>query len=221
LPEHIQISIEELKIAPIRLKALDVCTIKSGSRAESEEAVRALLLSIGITKRAINTAYKVLNGKKAMRVAAIVTATTGRRIEPDRRRGVRARLIGIDKRAASNMYKKLDKYGLANDTVMEALTLATKVASTPDVVAELCASDDPHYTTGYVAVNGPGYIRIPHIKKTGSISGGRVIFVGENTDPDEVIEWLEKVPVIVGSTGTVMGNISVNNIHCRQVSLQK
>ena len=55
----------------------------------------------------------------------------------------------------------------------EALVLATKVQSCPGIVGELCWSDDPDYTVGYVACNGI-YHRIPNMKEMGNPIGGRV-----------------------------------------------
>ena len=49
--------------------------------------------------------------------------------------------------------------------VKEALMLASKAASWPDVIAEVCISDDPDYTTGYIASKELGYLRIPNIKR--------------------------------------------------------
>ena len=45
----------------------------------------------------------------------------------------------------------------------EALVLASKVQSAEGIVGELCWSDDPDYTVGYVACNGI-YHRIPNMK---------------------------------------------------------
>ena len=78
----------------------------------------------------------------------------------------------------------------------EALVLASKVQSAEGIVGELCWSDDPDYTVGYVACNGV-YHRIPNMKKLGSHIGGRVFFVQPEIDRESVIEYLEKAPVLV------------------------
>jgi 6-carboxyhexanoate--coA ligase len=78
----------------------------------------------------------------------------------------------------------------------EALVLASKVQSAEGIVGELCWSDDPDYTVGYVACNDI-YHRIPSMKEFGSNLGGRVFFVKTNTDVDCVIKYLEKAPVLV------------------------
>ena len=83
-----------------------------------------------------------------------------------------------------------------NDHMREALVLASKVQSGEGIVGELCWSDDPDYTVGYVACNGT-YHRIPNMKELGSAIGGRVFFVRSDIDRDSVIEYLEKTPVLV------------------------
>ena len=63
-------------------------------------------------------------------------------------------------------------------------------------MGELCWSDDPDYTVGYVACNGV-YHRIPNMKKLGSRYRGPCIFVQPEIDRESVIEYLEKAPVLV------------------------
>jgi len=77
--------------------------------------------------------------------------------------------------------------------------LASKVASVKGTIAELCWSDDPFYTTGYVASKKLGYVRIPHLKKEGDYHGGRVFFVDfvNTVEINDYIEEIEKTPVLV------------------------
>ena len=83
-----------------------------------------------------------------------------------------------------------------NEHMREALVLASKVQSADGIVGELCWSDDPDYTVGYVACNGV-YHRIPNMKELGSVIGGRVFFVRSDIDCESVVEYLEKAPVLV------------------------
>ena len=82
----------------------------------------------------------------------------------------------------------------------EALILATKTAHAPGVVAELCISDDPHYTTGYFA-NAGRYVRIPNVKEHGSPAGGRVYVIddahADGAALEELICYLKHTPVLV------------------------
>ena len=83
-----------------------------------------------------------------------------------------------------------------NVHMREALVLATKVQSCPGIVGELCWSDDPDYTVGYVACNGI-YHRIPNMKEMGNPIGGRVFFVDTNRPIREIVDYLENTTVLV------------------------
>ncbi|HDH00387.1 MAG TPA: hypothetical protein ENG80_01065, partial [Nitrospirae bacterium] len=81
------------------------------------------------------------------------------------------------------------------------------VAYCPDVIAELCISDDPSYTTGYIAIKPEGYIRIPNIKSRGCPSGGRAYFLKSRCNVSGVIDYLEKRPVMVTEPSRLNGII--------------
>ena len=120
-----------------------------------------------------------------MRGAMLVDAITGERLDTGDR-GVRV----------SHM-DSFDSHALGdNEHMSEALVLASKVQSADGIVGELCWSDDPDYTVGYVACNGV-YHRIPNMKELGSDIGGRVFFVRSDIDSESVIEYLERAPVLV------------------------
>ena len=121
-----------------------------------------------------------------MRGAMLVCAGTGARLEPDCERGVRV----------SHMDALEYTQVTGKDAAREALVLSSKVAAHPDVIAELCISDDPEYTTGYVAHAGT-YTRIPHIKPAGSRAGARAFLVREGADIPALIDYLEHQPVLV------------------------
>ena len=87
------------------------------------------------------------------------------------------------------------------ENLKEALTLSTKVLHHPDVLSELCISDDPDYTA-YISVKGLGYCRLFNIKPAGLPLGGRVFFVREGVDVENLISYFESKPVIVSSVST-------------------
>ena len=64
-------------------------------------------------------------------------------------------------------------------------------------MAELCWSDDPAYTTGYVAIPRVGYVRLPHLKAAGDAHGGRALFVAPGSDAGLVSAWLEDAPCLI------------------------
>ncbi len=210
-PDKVIITIEDIKQRPKVISALPVATINCRTPREGKKAVIALLQSSGISERAVDTAFGLIK-KGTMRGAAVVAAETGKRLEPDRERGVRVSRLGISQQASKLLSARLSRQGINTDTVKEALVLASKVISRKDVLAELCVSDDPDYTIGYVASERFGYIRILHIKHKGSTEGGRAFFVRESPDIAEIMNYLENVPVLIKKISLCRGNISVDEI---------
>ena len=145
-----------------------------------------LLQCTTITETAVKKAIGMLkNLDTSMRGAMLVDAISGERLD-EGNRGVRV----------SHM-DSFDSHALGdNEHMREALVLASKVQSADGIVGELCWSDDPDYTVGYVACNGV-YHRIPNMKELGSDIGGRVFFVRPDIDRESVITYLEKAPVLV------------------------
>ncbi|MBI5634616.1 MAG: 6-carboxyhexanoate--CoA ligase [Nitrospirae bacterium] len=211
-PDSIVITIEELK-KPLRsISALPVMTVKCGSSSRAEAITGILLRSSGVSMKAITSALSILQNRESMRGASLVLASSGQRVEPDMLRGVRASRFGIAGSAEKALTAELNMLGINTQTVREALVLASKVASCRDVMAEVCISDDPDYTTGYVASEGLGYIRIPHIKKKRDRRGGRIFFIREAADIPGVIAYLEKTPVIIQSIKPCPGEKNLDEI---------
>jgi 6-carboxyhexanoate--CoA ligase len=171
--------------------------IDCAAPSEAETIIADCLDELGVSRKAQAAARAVLRGRATMRGAALIDLRSGKRLEPDRSRGVRVSLLGISPDADRGLRRRLSRRGINTDTVREALVLASKVAACPAIVAEVCISDDPDYTTGYVASSRTGYLRIPAIKEFGSPAGGRVFFVKSGTTIDPVINYLEEQPVII------------------------
>jgi 6-carboxyhexanoate--CoA ligase len=209
--DRIIITIEDIKQKPKTITALPVVTIENTTSQKGNKIAEQLLQTSGISKTAIDRAFQLIK-KNGMRGAALITAEKGGRLEPDRQRGIRVSRHGITKPALKELSSKLSKYDINTDTVQEALILASKVSSCEHVIAELCVSDDPDYTTGYVASRDFGYVRIPHIKNKGSKSGGRAFFVKEGIDIGNVIEYLERMPVMISKVSSCKGTASIDEI---------
>lgn len=176
-------------IPPEKIRYIDCLKVeehKTGSISESHQLVTDLLQGSNISEEAVHKAISLLKSlDKSMRGAMLVDAITGERLDIGNR-GVRV----------SHM-DSFDSYALGdNEHMREALVLASKVQSADGIVGELCWSDDPDYTVGYVACNGV-YHRIPNMKELGSNIGGRVFFVRSDIDSESVIEYLERAPVLV------------------------
>lgn len=153
---------------------------------ESHELAISLLHKSPISLMAIHKAFQYLQDLPcSMRGAMLVDSITGERLDVGDR-GVRvSHMDSIDnERIGCNTHMK------------EALVLASKVQSCEGILGELCWSDDPDYTVGYVSFCGV-YHRIPHMKAIGSDIGGRVFFIDKNARLETIIEYLENTPVIV------------------------
>ena len=168
------------------IDCLQVEEHRANTIAEAHQLAIELLQGTHITEVAIQNAMTFLKElDSSMRGAMLVDATTGKRIDIGNR-GVRvSHMDSFDSESLGD-----------NEHMREALVLASKVQSAEGIVGELCWSDDPDYTVGYVACNGI-YHRIPKMKELGSHIGGRVFFVRSEIDRESVIEYLEKAPVLV------------------------
>ena len=176
-------------IPPEKITYIDCLKVeehKTGSIYESHQLATELLDGPAISKTAVHKAISMLKSlDRSMRGAMLVDAITGERLDTGNR-GVRV----------SHM-DSFDSHALGdNEHMREALVLASKVQSADGIVGELCWSDDPDYTVGYVACNGV-YHRLPNMKELGSNIGGRVFFIQSDIDSESVITHLESAPVLV------------------------
>lgn len=137
---------------------------------------------------------QLLSLPESMRGAMLVDMRTGQRLDPWGQRGVRvSRMSFADETAAITA---LNTAGYSGVHLEEALVLASKVLSAPGVVGELCISDDPDYTTGYVSY-GSTYHRLHHMKPVGSPLGGRLFFVDATADIAAIKKYLETTVTLV------------------------
>lgn len=196
-PDTIVITIEEIAEVPVCAPLLPLRTLECSTPEDAWSLIETRLAGFGVSARALRSAQRVLKSGRTMRGAALIAAQSGRRLEPDPIRGIRVSRLGIDKASEKNLVHSLSRLHINNPTVREALILASKVASCKDILAEVCFSDDPDYTTGYLASRTAGYLRVPNVKSPGDMHGGRVFFANEDSDIKNIIDWLEKKPVIV------------------------
>jgi 6-carboxyhexanoate--CoA ligase len=196
-PDKIVITLEKVSGRPLKSAVLSVETAESASPDAARVLIRAKTVRLGISAPALAAAFRVLYSGNVMRGASLISSVSGKRLEPDKKRGIRVSCFGTDRASDAALSEKLISLGLNNTTVKEALLLASKVASCRDIIAEICVSDDPDYTTGYIASRKFGYLRILNIKKTGSMCGGRVFFVREGADTGRVISYLQNKPVVL------------------------
>lgn len=211
-PDTIVITLEKLRQKPLMIQSLPVKTMKSRSRVTSERCIREILIAADISLHAVEKGFSIVRGDQTIRGAALVTSASGSRIDPDRKRGIRVSRLGITEKASRLLSRKLAAQKINFSAVKEALILASKVAVSQYIMAELCVSDDPDYTTGYVSSKKYGYVRMPHIKRKKSKKGGRVFFVSDNTDVDALTEFLETTAVIVNKVAQCSGVAPLHEI---------
>lgn len=208
--DEIRLTVEELKETPKKISSLPLFSLNTRNAEAAMRATHKILTSVGITGRAVEEAFRALNIGITMR-GAMLMDIEGVRLEPDLLRGVRVTRMGITKKASTDLSRKLGRLGLNNNTVKEALILASKVHRYRMVLGELCISDDPYYTTGYIATRAHGYIRLPRIKKRGIPYGGRAFFItgGEVKD---LIKYLQQTPVIINEIKPCAGKVTLKEI---------
>jgi 6-carboxyhexanoate--CoA ligase len=194
-PDFVNLKVEEVKEEPIRAPLLPVFH----TTKPPEEVLRELFPLAGIPVELGFRVYDLLlsgpaPGGRVMRGAMLVEVPTGKRLEPDRERGVRASFLGLEEETEERL--KLEAGELYTENLKEALLLTTKINYFDGVIGELCVSDDPDYTTGYFSIAGRGYFRLFGVKPRGHPKGGRAIFVREGVNLEKLIDFLERKPFI-------------------------
>lgn len=194
--DFIRITIEKLQLErqqcgfPLATYSEQATTIEEGRKRVTEHLYQG---NIGMP--AIQAALAFLSSTPNMRGAILMDGETGERLDNRGQKGIRVSRMDWD----PDFYKEWLQCHptLSSPRIAEAIALATKVMNSKDTLAELCWSDDPEYTTGYVATK-KGYIRIPHLKEEGSESGGRVFFIQRTTNIPNYIAYLEREPLLIG-----------------------
>ncbi len=200
-PDFINFKIEEIDEDDIIYKKrLNINQHHVNSKEEGLNLAKELLkendVSEESTQKAIQT---LLDLEDSMHGAMLIDKDTGDRIDNKGIKGVR--VTGIASADITKYKESLKNDGREGLHLEEALILASKIASTKGIVAELCWSDDPSYVIGYVGTKDT-YERIPILKDEGTPIGGRVFFVDTNQlnddyTLDDLMNYLEKQVVLI------------------------
>ncbi|ARK28858.1 6-carboxyhexanoate--CoA ligase [Halalkalibacter krulwichiae] len=195
-PDFLQVTVEEV-VEPIDyLKPLPIHSHQVNSLQEGQGKAINLLELCGIPTSTIEKAYRVIANplNRGLRGAMFIDIDTGQRVDRRGEKGVRVSRMDWNEEnfILWATRKKINK----SLRIKEAVTLATKVANCPEVMAELCWSDDPDYLTGYVSSIKIGYQRISKLKKFGDESGCRIFFV-RACDVTSCIDYLENRPTLL------------------------
>jgi len=206
----IAVTVERLDEAPVEMPCLRVCTLDvpdsvahngnntsearvGPSRAAAEEILRL----VGVGPAAIARAWRIIDNIETPGGAALIDMNDAQRLDDFAAGGLRVTRFAYTKAARAEVDKALRDAGLTHFRTREALALASKAAACTGIEAELCVSDDPAYTTGYVASGSAGYVRVPAIKAEGSRRGGRVYFVAGGADVCGIVLYLTRTPVLI------------------------
>ncbi len=214
-PDFIRFTVEA--VAPEELHhvpALPITTVRTAGADEAERAARHLLSEAGAGEGALESAFAALRSGwnpagRPLRGAALVDQRSGARLDPNPERGVRVSRLDYSAIGRTTAGQMLAEHGLSHFRVREALAIATKVLWA-GVTAELCWSDEPDYTTGYVATRQQGYLRFPGFKPAGA-RGGRAFFIDPATLPSggvtDLIFRLEEQCVLIEPPIHVRGSV--------------
>lgn len=196
--DFINIKIEEIDEEKLELlKPLEVTTVEVENHIQGISSLKVMLNKLGIDKEKSNQVVDMLESTYNMRGAILLDINTLERLEHDKNRGIRATYMDFE----GGKLNHLTKDTKHNSHFIEALALATKVSNAPNIIGEICYSDDPNYTAGYISSKKYGYIRFPYLKELGSTKGGR-IFLYDSTDEDlnnidRCIDYIENTKVII------------------------
>ncbi|MCC3868958.1 6-carboxyhexanoate--CoA ligase [Terrisporobacter mayombei] len=193
--ENINIKIEKLDEDKITyLEPLKVTTVEVENHIEGFECVKHLLNKLGIDDRKSDKVLKIFKEAPNMRGSILLDINTLERLEPDKERGIRVTYMDFENFNTNRLTKESGH----NTHFIEALALATKVINCPCIIGEICYSDDPNYTAGYISSKKYGYVRFPHLKQLGDESGGRIFLYDSSLDNvKDCLEYIEKSKTII------------------------
>lgn len=193
--ENINIKIEKLDENEISyLEPLKVTTVHVEDHIQGFQCVKSLLNKLGMNDKKTDSILEIFKEASHMRGAILLDVNTLERLEPDKQRGLRATYMDFENSNTDSLTKDTKH----NTHFMEALALATKVINCPYIIGEICYSDDPNYTAGYVASKKYGYVRFPYLKELGDATGGRIFLYDSSVDNVQAcIDYIEKDKTII------------------------
>ena len=175
------------------IEALPVYTHEAANPTEGRQFMCQIMTELGLTPDKCQKILELFQATYSMRGAMLLDVDTLERLEPNQQRGIRATYM-------DSIAPKGEAKAICNgkNHFQEALVLASKVLSAPNIIGELCMSDDPDYITGYIATRDKGYIRITQLKEMGCPDGGRIfLYRGPKSQVEDCIKYLQEQRVLV------------------------
>lgn len=192
-PDFTSVKIEEIK-EPIKMIEPITEEIEvENSFHNTLETLKTVLKPLTLSDELVTRMYETVNSKENLSGAILIDLHTGKRLD-NKVNGIRVSRFDWSLKAHEWFIENNPK--AYSERQLDAFALASKVQAS-NVAVELCCSDDPNYTTGYLAFNNM-YIRIPNMKKMNTFNGGRV-FVIDSTKycVEETIDFLENQSVLL------------------------
>lgn len=204
--DFINIKLEEIKKEEITyIEPLPVTTVSVENYLDGFNVVKKILENMGIYKNKSNNIVRIIRSISNMRGAILLDINTFQRLETDKQRGIRATYMDFEGNGMETLNKSIEK----NAHFLEALALASKVVNCEEIIGEVCYSDDPNYTAGYVASKKYGYVRITKLKESGVTRGGRIFLYDSSlSNKSKCIEYIENKKIIVKNNIKFNENIS-------------
>ncbi len=198
-PQQI-VTIDPVSKGDIQRKSLlPVQFLESPSCEESAKGLQELLESLlpeGQAESILEIFRKEIM-ETPPRHGALLVTSRGRPFLEAGTTGIRTTHLGCDPSLRKALEENLDHFlAKPNHRFIDALVLASKVLASESVLLEICVSDDPSYTTGYMASRLFGYVRIPHMKKPGIPKGGRLYVVSPTVHLPTLLRELRETPVL-------------------------
>lgn len=195
-PDFVRITVERVGEAPVhRIPCLPVTTVHPADARSGWQMAARLLNEAGVSEVAVAAAFEGLRAGwqrgASVRGAVVLDAASGMRLDPQLDRGVRVSRLDYAATTRADLENALARQSLGHFRVREALAIASKVVWA-GVLAEVCWSDEPEYTTGYVATAARGYVRFTDFKPKGAV-GGRVFFASTELEAEGLAAMIERL----------------------------
>ena len=195
--EHTQINY----IPPLPITTLD--------KNENELYPNLILEKIGFSKDKIQKTLNTLLNLKNLKGALIISFDD---FFEFRDNIVRCTNMDYDISIKNELNDFLIKNNFNGKYLKEALCLSSKICNEPNVLCEVCISDDKNYTTGYISSKSFGYVRIENFKPINHDFGGRIIFIKDKLKLNSTIEYLKNSVVLINSIPKINSNCWWKNV---------
>lgn len=205
--DFLNISIEAIDNKEIKyIRSLPITTIKTDNFLQGRQDLIKLLVKLNLPLSTAHHLIELLVSAPPLRGAMLIDVHSLKRLENNLERGIRVTGMDWHEEINGQLSTLLDKHDLNNCHVKEAVALASKVANAPGIIAEICWSDDPHYTAGYLGSKKLGYVRFTHLKPKGLAKGGRIFcFDSRQASLEACFEWLENQIILINEVSPYLG----------------